>query len=316
MAQRAALRETLARLPEGYDVVEGERGILAVLASHRDALVASGHGPDGGRVAPASDLAGRRALGELVVGDNERLVVRRFHHGGLLRWMNDERFGEPERPFEELILSFELARRGIATPTVVAARAQRARPGWRLALITKRVEGATDASHVLARVGTGELPAPVAERVFAALGAFVGELHGAGLVHTDLTPRNMLVDDTLLATDGGGGVWVLDLDRCGLRDALTDDERRASLARLLRYVLRRDELSAALTRPRVARFLRAYRAALGGDAIERGSEWRADWRAIAREGGRVSWVHRIGWTLENAAGGGPETRDGRVRGRS
>jgi len=307
------LRPLLDDLPDGYEVVEGERGVLAVERAFRAVLLEHGFGPDGAGRAVASDLAGRVALGEIRAPDG-RLVVRHYHHGGLLRWVNSERFGEPARPFDELRLSARVAARGLPTPRVIAAWARRAPLfGWRLALVTERIEGASDSSHVLERLRVGELGAAVGAHVFATVGAFVGRLHREGLAHTDLTPRNLLVEDEILE-GREGRVWALDLDRCRLDATLSDDERHAGLRRLLRYVVRRDpERAPVLSRARCARFLRAYVAALHGaseaDPQSRG-EWRSEWRALARHGS-ASRVHRIGWALEELFGGGPETRDGR-----
>ena len=307
MSLRARLRE----LPAAYEVVEAARGVLAVHRDYRERLLAAGFRPDGDPVWTPSGLAGRRPLGAIEL-DGERLVVRRFHHGGLLRWLFDERFRRPERPFEELLLAHELTQRGIDTPLVIAARAWRAAPGWRLALCTRRVEEGIDASFALERVRTDpSFPPEARARLFGTVGEFVGRLHAAGLVHGDLTPRNLLLEERAL-TRGNGRVWILDLDRSELRATLSDEERCRILARLLRYVQRRQLPARAGGRwfgtGDVARFLRGYQRGLGREE----SRWRLDWRRIERHERRARLAHRVSWFLEELFGGGPETRDGRV----
>jgi len=306
------LRDALDPLPRDYVRIVGARGALVVRGDYRSALLAAGLGPDGDGRVSTGDLAGRKPLGELVLG-SERLVVRNFHHGGILRWLNGTRFGDPARPFDELRLAALLAERGLATPTVIAARARRAPVfGWRLTLITRRVEGAIDSSHALEELRERAEPGPVAWRLFETLGAFVGECHRIGFRHTDLTPRNMLVERSVLAGQSAR-VWILDLDRCDLVDGLDDDARRRVLGRLWRYVSRRDPRPRSgerpvLSRTRVVRFLRAYRIALSGTS----AGWREDWRAVERVERRGSLLHRLGWRLEALFGAGPETRDGRT----
>ena len=304
----------LAQLPAGVRVEEGRRGVLAVREDYAEALAERGFGPDGGEPPSDSDLAGRRPLGEFQLG-GERLVVRRFRHGGLLRWVTRERFGDPRRPFRELILSARLEDLGLRTPRVVAARALRASGGgWRLDLLTRRVEGALDFAEWLEALREGRVP-PV--RRFAALravGDFLGRMHARGLWHADLNPRNLLLE----APDGAGGfepprVWILDLDRSVLGPALEDGQRWSNLARLLRAVVRREERGRRfLTRGDHGHLLAAYRRALSEELGVSG-DWRDDWRGVRATHGRRSAAHRAFWRLEEALGGGAETRDGGAR---
>ena len=314
--RHANLRSCLEELPADYAVEHGARGVWAVQRDFRDGLVAAGLGPDDRGHASPSDLGGRRTLGEVSVGA-QRLVVRDFGHGGLLRWLSGTRFLDPTRPFRELILARRLARLDVHTPQAIAACARRAPGfGWHLSLVTRRVEGATELKTVLERLAVSPYPprgASLGEpdrrlsaaRLFERAGAFVGHVHRVGFLHTDLTPRNMLVDDALLA-GGGGHLWLLDLDRCELRAELTRAERLDGLRRLWRYILRREAgLGRALTRARAGRFLRAYGASLGAGA----ADWRADWRDIVRGTRRASALHRAGWWAEDLFRGGPAWRE-------
>lgn len=303
-----SLRARLPELPAAYEVVEAADGVLAVHRDYREKLLSAGFLPDRDPVWTPSELAGRRPLDEIRL-DGERLVVRRFRHGGMLRWVAPERFGRLERPFEELLLSEELARREIDTPRVIAARARRAAPGWRLALVTRRVEDGEDASFVLDRLRDDlTIPPRVRAGVIERVGEFVGRLHAAGLVHGDLTPRNLLVER---AAPDRGRIWVLDLDRCTLAPALSDEQRCRVLERFFRYVRRRQPPPSPDQRPvgtsDVVRFLRAYRRGLGREP----EGWRSDWRRIEQIAQRGRAAHRAGWFVEELFGGGPETRTGR-----
>ena len=78
----------------------------------------------------------------MIEAGGERWIVRRFHHGGIVRLLGERWFPDPARPFRELVLAHALRAAGLPTPRVVAARCFRSAPfGWRLALISTRIEG-------------------------------------------------------------------------------------------------------------------------------------------------------------------------------
>lgn len=291
----------LEELPSGYFVEESPGGILALHASVARALHEAGYGPEQDGEAVQSELSGRRPLHEFRVGD-EAFVVRRFSHGGLLRWLTGVRFLDPERPFRELILSDALRRAGIPTPRVVAARARAARPyGWRLEVTSRRLEGTVDLGHVLGAARRGEVPRDALRALARATGKLVAQLHKHGCLHADLTPNNMLVERASLA-GGAPAPWILDLDGSTLHDALTDAQRRKNLRRLFRFVARREErYGAALTRTDYARFFRGYDPS--------GRRWKDDWRAVASQHARRSLAHRLGWLFERTFAPRTDPRD-------
>jgi len=293
------LRAVLESLPEGYELLRGRRGWLACEHGARETLLSAGFGPDGGEVLAPSDLSGRGPLFSIAAG-SERWIVRHFHHGGILRFFGERLFLEPSRPFRELALAHSLRTAGLPTARVVAARSVRALPfGWRLALISARIEEGITAAAVLARLQRGELAPEARQRFLSTLGGLVGRLHAARFLHADLTPRNLL-----LASDLASG-WVLDLDRGRHLAALPDLVRRDNLRRLYRYVSRREERTRTrLTRADYLRFLGAY-----GRACGQKTDWRADWRAILRRDRLHGPVHRLGWWLEERLGDGLERRD-------
>jgi 3-deoxy-D-manno-octulosonic acid kinase len=290
-----SLRAVLATLPAGYLVRRDARGVLAIAADAEAEFARQGFSLAGDERLPASGLAGREALGELLLGAG-RCVVRRFQHGGLRRAFLREHFFEPARPFHELVLAERLRAAGFATPRVLAARALRSGFAWRLALVSARAAG-EDAGKLLERWRRGELARGSGRALCAAVGALVGRLHGAGFLHADLHPRNLLV-----APDGS--LALLDLDKSRFQAALSPALRRTNLRRLYRSVRRRERRGEHfLARGDYLAFLRAYAGACGTD-------WRADWRAIERADRLHAPWHRLGWGLERVFGDGPERREG------
>ncbi len=286
----------LQQLPDDYVVEWGERDVVAV---HRDVHAAfrtAGYGPDSSGPIEEADLAGRRRMHQMCI-EGERFVVRRFSHGGLLRWLTGSRFLDAERPFREILLCRELERAGLPTPRVVAARARRRRVGgWRLEVVTRRVEQALDLGLALARMGEEGTSPRVRTRVLTAAGALVRAMHDAGFFHADLTPNNLLVSSDAL-TGGDVQLWILDLDRSDVRAELAAADRRRNLRRLFRHVSKlRSAGRLNLTATDARRFLRGYDPAAG--------TWKELWRRVRREHGRRAGVHALAGTLERRLGNG------------
>ncbi|MBK8180739.1 MAG: hypothetical protein IPK67_17965 [Planctomycetes bacterium] len=284
----------LDRLPADVLRVRTPRAVFAVQAALAEALARAGYTAEAdGAVAP-SDLAGRSLLGEIVLGA-ERLVVRRFTHGGLLRWLTGRRYLDPLRPFRELALSRRLAACGVPVPEVVAARARRLPAGaWELELVSRRIEGAVDLGTLARRAVSGALEPGLESRAARAFGALVRRLHDLGFLHADLTPRNFLVDPASLRGERAR-LWVLDLDGSRFLPALGEAQRVANLARLLRHVERMVREGDLARRGRVmSAFLRAYE--------PRRAERRRLGRAVReRVSSRRAW-HAFGSALESRAG--------------
>lgn len=280
----------LAELPAGYTVWRADRGVVAVDDEVADGLAALGVTATEPGDVETSTLHGRRPLCEYRLAERT-VVVRRFHHGGLLRWATGARFRDPERPFRELVLSAELRAAGFHTPRVLGAAARSVGGGaFHLELWTERVEGALDLAAVLERARSGGLPAAQRFAVTRALGRLVAELHAFGVAHADLQPRNVLV---LEAELDAPVLHVIDLDGSVRRDALTDEARRHNLRRLFRSVARRNARGRAfVNRSDYARFLAGYASVLVD------TDWQADWRAIQRTHARRSLAHRVGQVFE------------------
>jgi hypothetical protein len=269
-----------------------------------EGLEAAGLGPDGDPRLEPSELVGKRPLEALRL-DGEDLVVRRYHHGGLLRWLTGERFADPERPFVELCLQRELERAGFRTPEVVAARAVRAAPwGWKLAVVTRRVPDALDLGQALAMRRGGQLSTAGWRVLVGEVGRLVAGLHASGFLHADLTPRNVLVERGSLDA-GPPRLWVLDLDGSRWVEGLGERDRRENLRRLARHVERLGrERGLRVERTDLTRFLRAWQPELPAR--------HAACREIAARSRSRSGLHRGGWWIERWLGRGRSGAEGHL----
>lgn len=283
----------LDRFPPAWRVERGSAGVFAARAEWADAFATAGYSLTVQRAVGESDLAGRGAMGELTLGA-ERFVVRRFRHGGLLRWMTGRRYRDPLRPFREAELCERLRSAGILTPEVVAAAARRAGvAGFELELVTRRIEGGVDLGSVARRCAHGDLDPAFALSCARAFGALVARLHAIGFWHADLTPRNVVVQ-------GSGGredltLWILDLDGSRFVETLDRDERVANLARLWRHA-RRMGRQGHLARP--SRHAVAF---LLGYARSRADRRECSAAVLRRDQRGRAW-HAAGEALERGVG--------------
>lgn len=296
----------LDELPSGFFVEESPRGVLALHTDVARELHAAGYGPEHDGDLRQSDLEGRRPL-YFLGGAEANLVLRRFSHGGLLRWLTGARYLDPERPFRELMLVDSLLRAGVRTPQVVAGRARMARPfGWTLDVVTRRVPDSVDLGFVLGMVRRDELSGERLHRLVEATGELVQKLHRHACQHADLTPPNILLERAFIdGTAQRPALWILDLDRSVLRRHLDRPRRTENLRRLFRYVGRRDRtFGRSLSRTDFARFLRAY----AGE----GEDWKSIWRVVLAAHGRWRVFHALGWFLERLFGRRRDPRDGLI----
>jgi len=298
--------------PDDYLCERGRRGILWVRRESAAAVIRAGFAPDSELELEPSEHSGRRPLDELVLGTEGggRCLVRRYSHGGLMRWLTGRRFLDPTRPFAELRLSETLRERGVPTPQVVAARACRAPIlGWKLDLVTREVADAGDLATLFSSIQRGELgDAPLA-RLLAELGRFLERAHSAGLLHADLQPANLLLEMNALRGKAPA-FWILDLDRSRLGAPLSCEERGQNLGRLLRHVQRRqaERKSPGLSRTDFARILVGYEP----DRAAR----KTLWTSIRAHSVSTLFLHRIGWWLERVFGrarSAPRTSHARAR---
>lgn len=273
-------------LSREFALEQSPAGVCALRASAREGLTAAGFGLRSDGDGRAATLVGRKPVVLLGQGSDE-CVLRNFTHGGLLRWLTGARFADPRRPFAELELSERLSKHGVLTPQVVAARARRATLwGWELALVTRRVSGARDGGELLEAAARCQLAPDERRAVFAAAGRLVARLHELGFLHADLHPKNLLFRGAGEATEA----WLLDLDRSRFVREISEEERNANLARLVRYVERRKARGQMdLSRADVARFLVAYEP----DRARR----RARLRGVVAHYRRTLGLHRLGWLV-------------------
>lgn len=178
---------------------------------------APGVGTSGGEASGA----GRGVVYHLPVGKLGQAVLRPYRRGGLVRHLVERRYFLGDRAFDELTLTERLRRLDLPVPEPLAAVQRSLSPGYRAALVTRRIPG-VDPLPALLEAGSRD-----ADGLMAAAGRTVGRMHREGAWHADLNAFNLLADPT------GGPVHVVDFDRGRFfEDAVTGFFARSNRKRL------------------------------------------------------------------------------------
>lgn len=141
--------------------------------------------------------------------ESRDMVMRPFRRGGLIGRFNRDLYLrgslESSRAMQEFGLLQWMRDAGLPVPRAVAAQVTPRGLFYRAALLTERIPGAQPMEDALREV-------PLEPEVWRRVGAVVRQLHDAGVYHSDLNCRNILIDEAQQ-------VWLIDFDKC---------ERRAS----------------------------------------------------------------------------------------
>ncbi|MGN0909200.1 MAG: 3-deoxy-D-manno-octulosonic acid kinase [Succinivibrio sp.] len=181
------------------------------------------------------DAAALRAAGARQAGgrgqalafsrDGRGCYLRHYMRGGLWGRLARDRFlsfmPRAHRAFDEFRLLASMLEEGLPVPEPVAAR-ERGRIFIRQDIVVGAID-AEDLSKVIAR-------RPLGKEELERLGEAIGSFFDAGVMHTDLNIRNILLS-------GDGRFYLVDFDKC-YRCSMGLDERKAVLSRLRRSFLK------------------------------------------------------------------------------
>ena len=176
----------------------------------------------------------RKSAFRIELDDGLKLFARRCRRGGMIAsLLGDVYVGITPRPLDELAVTVEAMRRGIAVAEPMGAMVEWIGPAlYRGFFLTRAVPGMT----LWEFVKTDDDPA-VRNHVLAQARAAIDTMHNKGLFHADLNLHNLLVTQ---ARDSFS-VMIIDLDKARLFDApLSPAMRRANFTRLLRSARKLD----------------------------------------------------------------------------
>ena len=276
-----------------YSMIQRRKTLLLIGEEYKDLLVQLGiedfeaflkkHGQT------SPHLRGRTPLLSIDLGTGEKMVVRHYTHGGLLRLLTRDLYLFGSRSFQELALTEEIRSAGIPTVQPIGAVHHRVFPCFYKAyLMSLEIPQSRDAAKYLLETG----PHPSREglikkrTVIRSAGRLVLQFHRSGFFHSDLQLKNILV--------AGDVPHLIDFDRSYRKAGLTLREKVSNLLRLNRSIEKWKRLGLPLTRTDRWRFFLAYS---GGDP-----EVREALRKRLRTNGIRFCAHRWMWTLQKYFG--------------
>jgi hypothetical protein len=234
---------------------------------------------------PSLRLTGRTPHLSVSIKDEQRIVIRRYSHGGLLRAFTGDFYLFGSRAFQELALTEEIRASGISTVQPVGGVHQSVFPFfYRAYFLSLEIPQAKDLTGRLLEIGPRPSPENLIEKreMIRRVGRLVRQFHQAGFFHGDLQLKNILV--------AGGHPYLIDFDRSYRKKTLTLRDRIGNLLRLDRSVEKWKRRGLPVTKTDRWRFFLAYS---GGDEAMRGGLERAlQTHAI------LFFPHRCLWTVQ------------------
>jgi 3-deoxy-D-manno-octulosonic acid kinase len=222
-------------IPPSFSLIKKGNAFLLLSEEYKDLLLQQGIEDTGtfvARHAGAKQHSGGRSLHPSIpLTEGQRMVLRRYLHGGLLRAVTRDLYALGSRSFRELALTEEIRSFRIPTIEPIGAVHQSVIfPFYRAYLFTLEVPGARDSIQFFQDIGSrpvGEVLA-LKRKIIRAAGRLVRHFHDSGFFHADLQLRNLLIADPQ--------VLLIDFDRSCRMQNLSDRRRMKNLLRLNRSV--------------------------------------------------------------------------------
>ncbi|MGN1280673.1 MAG: 3-deoxy-D-manno-octulosonic acid kinase [Succinivibrio sp.] len=173
------------------------------------------------------ELRGGRGQTILYKKDGEDLVLRHYKRGGMLGKVIADLFFKFEphshRAADEFRLLLRMQSLGLPVPEPVIAREEHALLHLRQDIVIKRLNGYQDLSYILKKRA-------LRAEEYELLGRTVRRFFDAGILHTDLNIRNILMNEQ-------GDICIIDFDKC-FEQTMTTDLRVNVIERLKRSFIK------------------------------------------------------------------------------
>jgi hypothetical protein len=233
---------------------------------------------------------GRGRTPTVQLGQGRSLVLRRYRHGGLLRWLTGNLLWGPTRALWELEVTARAERSLAPVPHVACVVAwPAAGPLWSALIGTVEVEDGEELLGWMRR--TREAPARIA--IARHVGEATRRLHDAGIEHRDLQLRNILVRRAEEHAPEAPRIVVIDLDGASYHGSggVPVVRRAQNLGRLARSVIKLGLWDDAIGPRERAAFLSGY--------LRRDRSLRRELRSyVPRERIKLRW-HQLGYRLKS-----------------
>lgn len=154
---------------------------------------------------------------------NNRIVIRHYWRGGMMfKLLKDKFFRLSEnanRSEKEFDILQTMRKMGLPVPRPIVSRVVKSGLFVTNDIILQEIPGAKTVAKILQERNLTDIE-------LGKIGAVIGQLLTAGILHTDLNISNILLD-------GAGNIWIIDFDKCFLRE-INKKKYKKTLSRLER----------------------------------------------------------------------------------
>jgi serine/threonine protein kinase len=198
-------------------------------------------------------LTGRALHPSIPIKNGERMVLRQYSHGGLLRFFTRKFYLLGSRSFRELALTEEILSCGIPTIQPIGAIHRFILPPlYKAYLLSLELPRAMDLMQFIREIGSqpSSENLHLKRKTIRSAGLLLRQFHKSGFYHADLQLKNILI--------AGDQLFLIDFDRSYRKEILTMKERMKNILRLNRSVEKWKRLGLPITRRDRLRFFLAY----------------------------------------------------------
>jgi hypothetical protein len=232
---------------------------------------------------------GRTPHPSIPLQNGERMILRQYSHGGVLRGIMGNLYLFGSRSFQELALTEEVRFCGIPTVQPIGAiHCLTFPPFYQAYFLSKEIPRAKDLTQFFKEIG----PCPslqnliLKRKIIRSTGNLLRKFHQAGFFHRDLQLKNILVKEEQL--------FLIDFDRSYRKSVLSIRERIKNLLRLNRSVEKWKRSDLLITRTDLWRFFSVY--------SEGDTEILKAMKKAFRNYPLRSFFYRVGWALGKVLG--------------
>jgi serine/threonine protein kinase len=225
---------------------------------------------------------------------NEKIIIRHSRHGGLFGYIAGDIYCKENRFLNELIASETAIKKGVNTAEIIAVIRHRAfGPFYRFEVLSKEISNSLDLIELLTNPpllplftkggGRGGIKFSDRKNIIEVVAQAIKKMHDAGLYHTDLHLKNILIQHT---SDNDLKAYIIDMDKTKRMDVVSTRLRMRNLSRLDRSVEKlkanaKFENRVIPSKADKLRFLMAY---IGGDI---------EMKQYMKMPTRTYWMHRL-----------------------
>jgi len=244
-------------IPSSFSLIKKRKNFLLLKDEYRDLLLQQGiedleiffkrH------IQTTRYLTGRSPHPSVPIKDGERMIVRRYSHGGMFGLITRNLYLFGSRSFRELALTEEIRSCGIPTIEPVGAIHRLTRfPFYQPYLLFLEVPLALNLVQYFQKIGPHPpLKDPSQKRkMIRSAGLLLRQFHEFGFFHGDLQLKNILI--------AGEELLLIDFDRSYRKPPLSMRERMKNLLRLNRSVEKWRRFGLPITRTDRWRFFLSY----------------------------------------------------------